>query len=463
MESIPRTLTLVLLSLWNVGAAPSPNGTTPFALQPKDAVDAEYSGMLFPRFFDSLEDQSRDSKHGGVYKLDPGQTVTIQSPNYPDRFPYQVKKKWTFLGTSTSSTISITCTDVTLDSCKYSSLTIWGQNLRQIYCDTQSTFTATSENNHLNVRFFSRFLKNYGFQCTVTASETTTTTSTSTSTTSTSTTSTATTSTSTTSTSTTSTTTTTPEPYQCQCGRRNPVERIIGGQETTVHEYPWQVAITFGTSTPICGGAIISDKWILTAASCVDGSDVTVVVREHDWSVTDETSITQMIVPSTIIMHPKYDRTTRDHDVALIELPSAVNFSPDNTIAPVCLPDEDNDYSDVDATVTGWGVLQGGSQSETLQEVVVPTMTNAACANIFTAVTDNMICTETDDGGPCVGDLGSPLVAPSNTDETFMVEIGIVSWDGCGSSGDPTVYTRVSKYLSWINKIIAGSVTCPRP
>ncbi|XP_068231851.1 serine proteinase stubble-like [Palaemon carinicauda] len=386
MESIPRTLTLVLLSLWSVGAAPSPNGTTPFALQPKDAVDAEYSDMLFPRFFDSLEDESRNSEHGDVYKLDPGQTVTIQSPNYPDRFPYQVMKKWTFLGTSTSSTISITCTDVTLDNCKYSSLTIWGQNLRQIYCDTQSTFTATSENNHLNVRFFSKFLKNYGFQCTVTASGMSTTTSTSTSTTS---------------TSTTSTTTTTPEPWQCQCGRRNPVERIIGGQETTVHEYPWQVAITFGTSTPICGGAIISDKWILTSAHCVDGQDVAVVVGEHDWSVTDETSITQMIVPSTIIMHPSYNRSTLDSNLALIELRSAINFLPDNTVAPVCLPDEDNDYSDVDATATGWGKLSiGGSQSETLQEVVVPTMTNAACANIF-AIADNMICTGTDDGSPC--------------------------------------------------------------
>ncbi|XP_068225310.1 serine proteinase stubble-like [Palaemon carinicauda] len=225
-----------------------------------------------------------------------------------------------------------------------------GPDLDQLfpkYCDTQSTFTATCGNNHLNVRFFSRFLKIYGFQCTVTASDTTTETSTST------------TLTSTTSTSTTSTSTTTPEPWQCQCGRRNPVERIVGGQETTLHEYPWQVALTYGSSTPICGGSILSDKWILTSASCVDGPDVAVIVGEHDWSVTDETSIRQMIIPSTlqIIMHPRYDRNTHENDVALIKLRSAINFLPDNTIAPICLPDEDDDYSNVDATITGWGFL----------------------------------------------------------------------------------------------------------
>ncbi|XP_068231105.1 chymotrypsinogen B-like isoform X2 [Palaemon carinicauda] len=459
--------------------------------------------MSFPRFFDSLEDESRDSKHGYTFNLSPDQTVTIQSPNYPNLYPLFTVRRWTFLGTSTSSTISITCTDFRLRSCWYSSLTIWGLNLFKIYCDTQSTFTATSGNNYLSVLFYSGGWTNYGFQCTVTASDTTTTTSTSTSPTPTSTSTSSSTSTSTptststltstssstststptstststssstsTSTSTSTTTTTsTADPRQCLCGRRNPVVRIVGGQETTLHEYPWQVALTTASSNkPYCGGSIISDQWILTAAHCVDGSnaqDVYVVVGEHDWNVTTETSATQKLQASSIIMHPSYDSDTNDNDVALIQLPSALTFPESNTIAPVCLPDADNDYSNVNGTVTGWGRLtEGGSQPHKLYEVVVSTMTNVACADKYSAsaITANMICAGSSNKDSCQGDSGGPLMAPGNIAETFMVEIGVVSWGtGCARPEFPGVYARVSNYLSWINTNIAGSLICPRP
>ncbi|XP_066942679.1 transmembrane protease serine 9-like [Macrobrachium rosenbergii] len=256
----------------------------------------------------------------------------------------------------------------------------------------------------------------------------------------------------------------------CKCGRRNPVTRIVGGQPTTVHEYPWQVALTT-SSRPFCGGSIISKQWILTAAHCVRGSspsDFTVVIGEHDWSTTSETTATERRQVSNIIVHPQYNSATLDNDMALLKLSSPISFPSDNKIAPVCLPDPNNDYANVDAIVTGWGTTtSGGSQPYKLYEVTVPTMTNTKCNQAYSGeITSNMICAGLDAGGKdsCQGDSGGPMVTAGNTAQTFMVQIGVVSWGyGCAAAGYPGVYARVNNYLSWISSNTAGSETCPRP
>ncbi|XP_064100784.1 transmembrane protease serine 9-like [Macrobrachium nipponense] len=261
-----------------------------------------------------------------------------------------------------------------------------------------------------------------------------------------------------------------PPSDSCKCGRRNPVTRIVGGQPTTVHEYPWQVALTTSTR-PFCGGSIISKQWILTAAHCVSGSspsDFTVVIGEHDWSTTSETTSTERRQVSNIIVHSQYDSTTLDNDMALLKLSSPISFPLDNKIAPVCLPDPNNDYANVDAIVTGWGTTSsGGSQPYELYEVTVPTMTNSKCSQAYSGeITSNMICAGLDAGGKdsCQGDSGGPMVTAGNAAQTFMIQIGVVSWGyGCAAAGNPGVYARVNNYLSWISSNTAGSETCPRP
>ncbi|XP_068231254.1 transmembrane protease serine 9-like [Palaemon carinicauda] len=261
-----------------------------------------------------------------------------------------------------------------------------------------------------------------------------------------------------------------PTSDSCKCGRRNPVTRIVGGEPTTVHEYPWQVALTT-SSRPFCGGSIISNQWILTAAHCVIGkrpADFTVIIGEHNWNTATETSATERRQLSNIIVHPRYSSTTLDNDIALLKLSTPINFPTSNKIAPVCLPDPGNAYADINAIITGWGTTSsGGRQPYELYEVTVPTMTNTKCEQLYVGdITGNMICAGLDKGGKdsCQGDSGGPMVTTGNVAQTFMVQIGVVSWGyGCAVAGKPGVYARVNNYLSWISANIAGSETCPRP
>ncbi|XP_068231878.1 uncharacterized protein [Palaemon carinicauda] len=125
MESIPLSLALLLLSLWCVNAVPAWNGTTPH----KEPRLGEMK-----RVFDELRQMSGGDRQAsslpcGSHVLAPGQTVTIQSRNYPNWYPVGSRCRWTFEGSSVDSTISITCNDFRLRGCRYSSVTITGDGL----------------------------------------------------------------------------------------------------------------------------------------------------------------------------------------------------------------------------------------------------------------------------------------------------------------------------------------------
>ncbi|XP_066942638.1 trypsin-like [Macrobrachium rosenbergii] len=279
--------------------------------------------------------------------------------------------------------------------------------------------------------------------------------------------------TTTTTTGTTKITTTTLPPITggCRCGRRNPGKRIVGGVATRVHEYPWQVGLTNkNLKRPYCGGSIISDEWILTAAHCVRGvivSNIIVVLGEHNWGTAADTSYTSRRTVVTSIIHPSYDTKTQNNDVALLQLSTPITFTNDNKIAPVCLPTKQNAYENVEAIVTGWGTTSsGGKQTFELNEVTIPTMSNNECRKSYGSyITGNMICAGLPEGGKdsCQGDSGGPMVTGSDSAGKFMVQIGVVSWGyGCAYSHYPGVYTRVTNYLSWISDRTSGSKTCPR-
>merc|ERR1712243_195612 len=129
------------------------------------------------------------------------------------------------------------------------------------------------------------------------------------------------------------------------CGQSKST-KIVGGNEVTPHEYPWQVGL-FIDDMYFCGGSIISEDWILTAAHCMDGAGfVEVVMGAH--SIHDDNEVGRVSVTST-------DSFTLSNDLALIRMPSPIEFT--DIIQPVCLPTytDADDFVGVGVTLTGWG------------------------------------------------------------------------------------------------------------
>merc|ERR1719402_410 len=251
------------------------------------------------------------------------------------------------------------------------------------------------------------------------------------------------------------TTTTTAAPANCNCGIPNRSNRIVGGVETEENEYPWQVGLVSASgSRPWCGGTLISDRHVLTAAHCTAGSSpssISVLVGEHR---TDDSTFTRVPL-SAITDHPDYNSGTMDNDYSILTLAEPVVFSA--TIAPACLPSTNSDFAGVLATVSGWGTLSsGGNQPTVLNEVDVTVQSNAECNSAYgSGITDNMICAADAGKDSCQGDSGGPLVAQENDKYTL---IGVVSWGyGCAMPQYPGVYARVTEKMDWILANTSGT------
>ncbi|KAI2656410.1 hypothetical protein H4Q32_013338 [Labeo rohita] len=247
----------------------------------------------------------------------------------------------------------------------------------------------------------------------------------------------------------------------CNCGvRPYKHNRIVGGQNADVGEWPWQVSLHFKTSGHVCGASIISNKWLLSAAHCFIQPDSAYKMTSswqtysglRDQNIRDNV---QQRTLKTIITHPNYDQMTYDYDISLLELSTPLNFT--NTVHPICLPASTHVFSAGSSCfVTGWGTLrEGGSVAQILQKAEVKVINDTVC-NMVTEgqVTSRMLCSGYLTGGvdACQGDSGGPLVCRSDVGKWFQA--GIVSWgEGCARRNKPGVYTRVTKLREWIREI----------
>uniref|UniRef100_A0A3P9MD82 Peptidase S1 domain-containing protein n=1 Tax=Oryzias latipes TaxID=8090 RepID=A0A3P9MD82_ORYLA len=242
------------------------------------------------------------------------------------------------------------------------------------------------------------------------------------------------------------------------CGRANLNNRIVGGQDAPPGFWPWQVSLQ--GSRHFCGGSLINNQWVLTAAHCLpsgSASGVKVVLGLQSLQGSNPNNVSRTI--TTVIVHPNYN--SNDNDIALLQLSSPVNFT--NYITPVCLSATNSTfYSGVNTWVTGWGNIGSGVSlpaPQTLQEVQVPIVGNRRCKCSYGAssITDNMVCAGLLEGGKdsCQGDSGGPLVIKQNN---RWIQAGVVSFGiGCAEPNFPGVYTRVSRYQTWINTQISSN------
>merc|ERR1712050_331712 len=157
------------------------------------------------------------------------------------------------------------------------------------------------------------------------------------------------------------------------CGIEGPAaaERIVGGHEAEEHQWPWQVAL-FIDDAWFCGGSLITDEYVMTAAHCADGASYfNILAGAHNVRASSEPHRVE-ITSYEGFTHPGWDPNTLDNDIALVRLPEKIEFN--DYIRPACLPpseDENNGYVGELTTPVGWGKNSdnAGGITPTLQMV----------------------------------------------------------------------------------------------
>ena len=247
---------------------------------------------------------------------------------------------------------------------------------------------------------------------------------------------------------------------------------IIGGEEAQAGAWPWMAALVSATTPSafqgqFCGGALIKDKWVITAAHCVEGefpSTIDVVLGRHLLSDTSG----ERISVAGIARHPNYNRNTLNNDIALLYLSNASSLT---TIPLATLSNSSLYEPGVTATVTGWGNTSrfgAGSYPDELRQVSVPIVSNVTCnAPLANGgdVTLNMLCAGFAQGrkDTCDGDSGGPLMVPGSSGVGW-VQAGITSWGiGCARPNKYGVYTRVANYEDWVYDTINAGAPPPDP
>ncbi|XP_043926330.1 mannan-binding lectin serine protease 1 isoform X2 [Protopterus annectens] len=256
---------------------------------------------------------------------------------------------------------------------------------------------------------------------------------------------------------------------------RTKLARIAGGKFAERGMSPW-IAMLSRSGSPFCGGSLIGDNWIVTAAHClhnsleedranllssdiVDSSSFKIILGKHRTRQQDNTE--QSLQAKNIILHPQYNFSTYSFDIALLELNNHAILN--NYVKPVCLPDEETTSTVLHegdmVIVSGWGKQFLQKLPDSLAEIEIPVVDHSKCkesyAKLQRSVTDDMICAGEKEGGKdsCQGDSGGPMVTINKQTKRWFLA-ATVSWGvGCAQNEKYGVYSNVQKSLSWIKTV----------
>ncbi|XP_003472158.1 chymotrypsinogen B-like [Cavia porcellus] len=232
--------------------------------------------------------------------------------------------------------------------------------------------------------------------------------------------------------------------------------RIINGENAVPGSWPWQVSLQTNTGFHYCGGSLICENWVVTAAHCeVSTSDV-VVAGVYDLKRTDK--FTQFLQIEKVFTHPSYDSNTLCNDIAVIKLATPARFT--TRVSPVCLPDATDDFpAQTQCVTTGWGQTNvfPPKTPRKLQQGVLPLVSSNACRNYWGDFCNKILCAGGSGVSSCMGDSGGPLVCQKGGVWNL---VGTVS----GGSGDcststPALYGRVTALVSWVRQTV-GKYPC---
>nr|ASX97877.1 serine protease 3 [Gloydius intermedius] len=235
-------------------------------------------------------------------------------------------------------------------------------------------------------------------------------------------------------------------------------ELVVGGDECNINEHR-SLAVVYITSGFLCGGTLINQEWVLTAAHC-DRGNIHIFLGVHSLKGLRKDKPTRIAKEKFICPNRKKE-DEKDKDIMLIRLDSPVSNS--EHIAPLSLPSSPPSVGSV-CRVMGWGAIT--SPNETFPDVPHCANINILDYEVCRAAkpelpaTSRTLCAGILEGGKgsCYRDSGAPLICNGEIQ-------GIVSWGGdiCAQPREPGHYTKVFDYIDWIQSIIAGNTTvnCP--
>ena len=252
-----------------------------------------------------------------------------------------------------------------------------------------------------------------------------------------------------------------------------PNAEIVGGATAAAGRWPWQVAlvqanISNNFNAQFCGGTLVDELFVVTAAHCITGNNRSVTRKADIRVLTGTHSLeaggTRRVVDQ-IVRHPNYNGNTTDFDIAVIKLTTAV---PGKKARLLTAAQETELAATSDrAVVTGWGSrTEGGSFPTKLQEVNLPIVSRTDCndRNSYKgAITTRMMCAGQQGKDSCQGDSGGPLVV-RDSQNRYEILAGVVSWGiGCAQANYFGVYSRVAVLSAWVNRTMASISADPAP
>jgi len=282
------------------------------------------------------------------------------------------------------------------------------------------------------------------------------------------------------------------QPGSCYCGVTNNGgstaaewgDRIVGGDKTMAGEYPWQGSLLYKgvISNHFCGGTLVSDRHVVTAAHCtqdLDADEIGVAIgyTNLNQSISDRASFIKDV--KMIKDHPNYrgEVTHYEFDISVLELAEPIDLTSHPHIKPICLPNVITGresttgwYAGDTAVVSGWGLTDfyNGTYPKHLQDVAVKILPKGECGKLTEYIRESQLCAGHNQDGKdaCSGDSGGPLMCRDEDNNMAVTLVGVVSAGStCADADYPGLYADVKLIASkgWLSEALNGGYSCRAP